>query len=316
MAGFQLLDQNEEGRSDLHTILNHADIQDKLHTSRLLPIEERPLKRLTSRILGPKTPYQEFLTYQAAPADGDDPIEANGEKTAFDGEKFLTNIKKFRESVNYEFSLFESNLARIQLLRTANDAERNRYAAEKLEIEGKADDVRDNISTLRSQLERAQQTLAVRKTYDVLADKITKNPNLKPRDEQHVNIEKLKSEIEELQRESQELSQTWVDRRAQFGRVVDESQRLRRQIHNEKEPGEGDGDGEDQDEDMDGVDRNRSNIGTPRPGEDAPTPLPGGRSRATTPGIEGVATPQPEAMMTEQSEGEATQKTADEMDIS
>lgn len=268
---------------------------------------------MTSRILGPKTPYQEFLTHQTAPAEGDDPTEANGDAAAFDSEKFLANINKFRESVNYEFSLFESNLARIQLLRTANEAERNRYGAEKLEIEGKADDVRDNISSLRSQLEQAQQTLAVRKTYDVLADKITKNPNLKPRDEQHVNIEKLKSEIEELERESQELSQTWVDRRAQFGRVIDEAQRLRRQIHNEKEPGEGDVDGDDQDEDMD---RNRSNIGTPRPGEDAPTPLPGGRSRATTPGLEGAATPQPDNLMTEQLEGEAPQKAGDEMDLS
>lgn len=274
------------------------------------------MKRLTSRILGPKTPYQEFLTYSAPAGECEDPTEVNNDAVEFDNEAFSTSLKKFRETVNYEFSLFESNLARIQLLRTANEAERNRYAAEKLEIEGKADDVRDDISSLRSQLEQSQQTLAVRKTYDVLADKITKNPNLKPRDEQHVNIEKLKSEIEELERESQELSQTWLDRRMQFTKVLDEGQRLRRQIRNEKEPGEGDAEGdEDQDEDMDGADRNRSNIGTPRPGEDAPTPLPGGHSRATTPGLEGTGTPQPDNAMVEQTPGEVTQKPVDEMDV-
>ena len=224
----------------------------------------------------------------------------------------MTKLKKFRHGITNDFHVLDTSLVRIQLLRNANEAERNRYGAEKLEIEGKADDVRDNISSLRSQLDHAQQTLAVRKTYDVLADKITNNPNLKPRDEQHVNIEKLKSEIEELERESQELSQTWTDRRQQFAKVLDEGHRLRRQIRNEKEPVEGE---EDQDEEMDGVDRNRSNVGTPRP-EDAPTPLPGGRSRGTTPEIGGAATPLPEAMSTDQSAGDGMLKPIDEMDVS
>jgi hypothetical protein len=293
-----------------------ANMIEKLHTSRLLPIEERPVKRLISKIVGHQTPHQKFLTHISTPTNGDDGTDSNGDSGDFDSAAFLKSVEMFRDTVNYEFDLFESNLARIQLLRTANDLERSRYAAEKLDIEGKADDVRENISSLRTQLEQAQQTLAVRKNYDVLADKITKNPNLKPRDEQHVNIEKLKSEIEELQRESQELSQTWIDRRQQFTKVLDEGHRLRRQIRNEKEPGEGDADDEDQDEDMDGVDRNRSNVGTPRPGEDAPTPLPGERSRATTPGIEGVATPQPELTITDTSVGDTSQKPIDEMDIS
>ncbi|ETN37437.1 uncharacterized protein HMPREF1541_08428 [Cyphellophora europaea CBS 101466] len=296
MAGFHLLDQIEE---------------DKLHTARLLPVEERPIKRLTGHLLGPKTPFQQYLTHDATQTEGVD----EGKIKEWDNDSFLLGLKKFRKSVDYEFAAFETNLARIHLLRTANEAERNRYAAEKLEIEGKAGDVRDNIFDLRQQLEQAQQTLTTRKTYDVLADQITKNPRLKPRDEQHVSIEKLKSEIEELERESQELSQTWNDRRSQFAKVVDEAQRLRRQIHNEKEPGEGDAEGE-EDDDMDGIEHNRSNIGTPRPGEDGSTPLPGGASRATTPGIEGIATPQPEIALPDQLEAAATQKAADEMDTS
>lgn len=127
------------------------------------------------------------------------------------------------------------------------------------------------------QLDEAQKTLAIRKTYDVLADKITKNASLKPRDEQHVAIEKLKAEIEELERESQEHSQAWLDRREQFSRVMDEGARMRRVVRDEKDP-EKEEEGEDSlDDQMLEVDRDRdgtSNVGTPRPHDDASTPLP------------------------------------------
>jgi hypothetical protein len=144
--------------------------------------------------------------------------------------------------------------------------------------------VRLDTANLRVQLDDAQKTLAIRKTYDVLADKITKNASLKPRDEQHVSIEKLKEEIEELQRESLELSETWVGRREQMGKVVDEAARLRRQIRNEKEPEEVEA--EKRAQEMLAVeDREReigSHVGTPRPEDDAPTPG-GAISRAMTP---------------------------------
>jgi hypothetical protein len=319
MAGFEILNQTEEGESMLDISDRAANITDQLHFSRLLPIEERPIRRLIGRTLGQGAPFQWYMTGQPPippPKSEEKPIPWDPVNDGFDKPVYVNKLHKYRHVINNEFSLFDTNLVRVQLLRNANEAERSRYAAEKLEIEGKADDVRDNISSLRSQLEHAQQTLAVRKTYDVLADKVTKNPNLKPRDEQHVNIEKLKSEIEELERESQELSQTWVERRNQFAKVLDEGHRLRRQVRNEKEPVEGEEEeDQDQDEEMDGVDRNRSNIGTPRP-EDAPTPLPGGRSRGTTPEVGGAATPLPETTTAEQSTNEASLKPIDEMDIS
>ena len=153
--------------------------------------------------------------------------------------------------------------------------------------------MRVNTANLRIQLDEAQKTLAIRKTYDVLADKITKNAALKPRDEQHINIEKLKAEIEELERESQEHNQAWLERREQFSRVVDEGQRLRRVIRDEKEP-EKDDEANEQDEDvMGGADRDRdalSNAGTPRP-DDAPTPLLGLRGVLTPRSHLGGTTP-------------------------
>lgn len=157
------------------------------------------------------------------------------------------------------------------------------------------------------QLDEAQKTLAIRKTYDVLADKITKNASLKPRDEQQVSIEKLKAEIEELQRESVELSQTWIDRREQMGHVVDEAARLRRQIRNEKEPEEVEA--EKRAQEMLAIERDReagSHVGTPRMEDDAPTPG-GPVSRGVTPLPEAeVGTPAGDVDMTADGEGEET----------
>jgi len=154
--------------------------------------------------------------------------------------------------------------------------------------------VRNNTANLRIQLDEAQKTLAIRKTYDVLADRITRNASLKPRDEQHVNIEKLKAEIEELERESQEHNQAWLERREQFNRVVNESQRLRRVIRDEKEP-EKDEDVTEQDDDnllgRDGERDGRSNVGTPRMMDDAQTPLLGHHGAVTPRSHLGGATP-------------------------
>ena len=148
--------------------------------------------------------------------------------------------------------------------------------------------MRDNLGSLRVQLDEAQKTLAVRKTYDVLAEKITRDEKLKvTRAEQHVNIEKLKVEIEEADRESGELKSAWGERREQFDRLVSEATRLRRVIRDEKEPEhEAEKDGEEDDGEAEGERDGISNVGTPRPVDDAPTPLPAGLrgSGALTPG--------------------------------
>jgi len=258
-------------------------LPDKLHATRLLGIEERPFKRLTKRLLASNTPIQTFLSRPNEQLSSDSTIAGEAPSAPdFDQQKFLKDLQRFREDANLDFAAFESSIARIQFLRAANEKERERYAAEKHKIEQTAQEVRDNTAQLRVQLDEAQKTLAIRKTYDVLADQITRNTALKPRDEQHVNIEKLKAEIEELERESQEHHQAWVDRREQFGRIVGESARLRRLVRDEKEPDEKDGqEGEQEDGDGDdemlGIDRDHdptSNVGSPRPPDDASTPMP------------------------------------------
>lgn len=150
-------------------------------------------------------------------------------------QKQLEDRRQFREDALLDFAAFESSIVRIQLLLTSNTKERERYAAEKLKIQVTAQAVRDNTNELRVQLEEAQKTLALRKEYDELAEKITSNRMLRPREDQHANLDKLNAEIAGLEREGQEYAKTWAERRQQFGRIIEEGMQLRRLIRDEKE---------------------------------------------------------------------------------
>ena len=226
------------------------------------------------------------------------------------------DIPSFRRDLLLDFAAFESSIIRTQLLLNSNEQERERYAAEKIRIQDATQDVRENTVNLRQQLEEAKRQLALRKTYDELADKITSNRLLKPRHDQHANLQKLNDEIAELERESKEYAQTWAERRAQFGRIIEEGMQLRRLIRDEKEEverREGMEGREDGDE-VDVISRGRSSaVGTPAPEVRENTPLPAGKEsngdsltaehalgsrdksplRQVTPRLE-VSTPQPE----------------------
>ncbi|KAI4252866.1 MAG: hypothetical protein L6R35_007576, partial [Caloplaca aegaea] len=189
----------------------------------------------------------------------------------------LETYRQWREDALLDFAAFESSIVRIQFLLTSNIKERERYAAEKVKIQATAQAVRDNTAELRVQLEEAQRTLALRKEYDALAEKITSNKALRPRAEQHGNLEKLKEEIAGLERESEEYAQTWAERRDQFGRIIEEGMQLRRLIRDEKEEverREGMEEGEDGDEGDSASHRGRSSqTATPRPEMGGATPL-------------------------------------------
>ena len=83
---------------------------------------------------------------------------------------------------------------------------------------------------------------------------------LRPRAEQEKSLERLRAEIEELERESEGYREVWKERREQFGRIVEEGRGLRRLIRGELEDVEGR-------EGIEGVD---SNVGTPGAGEATP----------------------------------------------
>ncbi|KAL8719199.1 MAG: hypothetical protein Q9181_008089, partial [Wetmoreana brouardii] len=213
MASYAILDQSEE---------------DSLHKSRLLNVEEKPFKRITKRLLAPSSliPVPPILP----PTPPPDASAADEAAAAHELEKQqqLDSHRQWREDALLDFAAFESSIIRIQFLLTSNIKERERYAAEKLKIQATAQAVRDNTADLRVQLEEAQETLALRKEYDELAEKITSNRLLRPRAEQHMNLEKLNEEIAELKRESAEYAQTWTERREQFGKIIEEGMQLRR----------------------------------------------------------------------------------------
>jgi hypothetical protein len=211
--------------------------EDALHTTRLLSVEEKPFKRITKRLLGPNSLLSQPLKQQPTP-----PPEgtSTGESAApADPEAFVKSQlearRQLHEDILLDFEAFDDSIARIQFLHNANARERERYASEKLRIESAAQDVIANTASLRIQLQEAQATMNQRKSFDLLAEKITNNRLLKPRSEQAVALEKLEEEIRELEREKDAFRETWRLRGEQYRRIREECENMRSQIRDEKE---------------------------------------------------------------------------------
>ena len=208
---------------------------------------EKTFKRLTKRLLSTTSPIQSFIASASrlpTPPINDDPTSSQGAEDTQQQQqrdKYLTSISLFRDSVLLDFAAFDASIARLQFLRTANEQERQRYSAEKDQILQTAQEVKDSTTRLRVQLDDAQRLLAVRKTYDELAEKVVRDERLKPRSEQSVAIEKLRVEIEDLETEGKDLETSWVERREAWRRVVDEGRRVRRVVRGEPEPSSEDG---------------------------------------------------------------------------
>lgn len=169
-----------------------------------------------------------------------------------------------------ELSLLDFAILRAEFTTNSNHEERERYAVEKTGIEAKQTHVKTTIDELRVQLVESKETLAVRKTYDELTEKISNSKMLKPRDEQALAHAKLDEEITELEHEVQSAKNTWSERRTQFGRIEEEARGMLRMIKDEKEEAERkegmmkDGD-EDGDRDGSVSREDVSHVGTPRP---------------------------------------------------
>lgn len=184
-----------------------------LHKSRLLAVEERPFKRITKRLS--KSPS---LVATGSPLKvPESPAE------------------QLKEDFTLDFAAFDSSIVRLQFLHEANERERERYRNDQERILRESQAARDTNAQLREQLEAARATLAQRKRFDEMADKITSNRLLRPREEQVANLAKLEEECRELERESETYSETWRERRDQFNRIMEEGMLLRRQIRDEKE---------------------------------------------------------------------------------
>ncbi|KAK3180218.1 hypothetical protein K4F52_008417 [Lecanicillium sp. MT-2017a] len=246
MASWELLDERTE---------------QELHKSRLLNVEEKPFKRITKRL----GTISSAISQATEPRDGD---ENGGHPDT------AANTLQIQEDLTLDFAAFGSSIARLQFLHDANERERVRYDADKQRILDECQDVRGKNTQLREQLDGARATLAQRKKFDELAEKITSNRLLRPREDQIANLAKLEEECKELERESETYSETWKERRDQFNRIMEEGMLLRRQIRDEKEEVDRrEGMNEGTEEDADG----QAAAGTPRNEQSGhATPLPGG----------------------------------------
>ncbi|KAM0260386.1 hypothetical protein ACHAQJ_002787 [Trichoderma viride] len=243
MSSWDLLD--EKGESELHK-------------SRLLNVEEKPFKRITKRLSSISAIVSSAIQSDAASQNGQ-----------------TSSSSQLQEDLTFDFAAFDSSIARFQFLHDANERERERYEADKQRILAECQAARENNARLRDQLEDSKATLARRKKFDELAEKILSNRLLRPREDQLVALEKLEEECKELERESETYTGTWNERRDQFNRIMEEGRLLRRQIRDEKEEvdrreGMNEG-GEDEVEEQRGGQTpgiEPSTTGTPRPDGD------------------------------------------------
>ncbi|KAI1105496.1 Tho complex subunit 7-domain-containing protein [Jackrogersella minutella] len=253
--------------------------ENELHKSRLLNVEEKVFKRLTKRLVAPgaftsPSPSRTLPT----PPPGDGPNDPEADAAASHPGVDTTSLK---EDIMLDFEAFDAQLVRLQFLGKANASERERYAADRVHILETMEAVREGNARLKGQLEAARATLAQRRKFDELADKITSNRMLRPRAEQAANLAKLAEECDELHRESETYGATWRERREQFERLVEEGKRLRALIRDEKEE----------------VERREGMDSDAEDGEAAATPGKAGL-------VSGNATPRPDSGAVSSSKGE------------
>ncbi|KUJ18656.1 uncharacterized protein LY89DRAFT_683567 [Mollisia scopiformis] len=215
------------------TMLLKFGEEDELHKARLLNVEEKPFKRITKRLLAPGSLLNNPLKLPTPP-----PETGSAEDTSEDDPTLKQQAEErqqLRQEIIFDFDAFDSSIARIQFLRNSNENERDRYTADKQRILDTMQEVRVSTAQLRIQLEESKKTLEQRKKFDELAEKITGNRLLRPREDQEVNLRKLEEECRELEKESLTYGETWKERREQFGKIVEEGMQLRRLIRDEKE---------------------------------------------------------------------------------
>ncbi|KAK3208011.1 hypothetical protein GRF29_96g1104194 [Pseudopithomyces chartarum] len=253
--------------ANLWALLPQAD-EDALHNvSRLFNVESRPYSRVAHRLVTSKDQGrpEDIVLSEARPRQLLTPPPDT--PAADEQAREVARIDAWTKELMNELELLDFATLRFELTTGVNHEERDRYAQDKVKITEKQEHVRQNIQKLHVDLQQAKETLAVRKTYDELTEKITNNKMLKPRDEQAVAHEKLDQEIAELEQEVQSAKTTWSERRTQFNRIETEAMNLMQMIKDEKEEAERkEGMRDDEGDDKEASTRGDvSHAATPRP---------------------------------------------------
>lgn len=249
---------------------------DGLHNvSRLLSIEQRYFARVSGRVANKDAFANARPSHLPSPPPDASAADEAATARAAEREQQAQRVEGWRREIMNDLDLLDYTTLRFELTLESNQAERARYAKEKVAITARQEHVREEIERLRVNLEKAKEMLAIRKTYDELAEKITSRKMLKPRDEQEHAHAKLDQEIAELEQEVQTAKGLWNERRMKFSRIQKELEETSRMIREEKEEAERkegmmkDGDDEG---DIGSTRGDTSRMGTPRP-DGALTPL-------------------------------------------
>ncbi|KAF2422458.1 hypothetical protein EJ08DRAFT_682671 [Tothia fuscella] len=257
-----------------------APAEDALHTTRLLPIEQKPFQRITKRLLRPESLLSKRPRQLATPPPDSTDTDAS-EQSSIERTQQLHNLKQCREDINLDFLALETAMVRMQLLQDSNARERSRYALEKIRIMETKEGIKSSTSSLRTQLETAKSTMAKRKIWDEKANVILRNKTLKSLEDQGEAMKKTLGEIGEEEAKGVEFGVRWQKRRARFDKIMDECAELRRVIKDEKEEAER-AEGMDGGEGVNGSNggggsgsgTQTSAVNSPPPGGGDATPLP------------------------------------------
>lgn len=250
------------------------DDEDALHTARLLNVEERHYKRVLKTLVSKSNPINEYLNrkpttlppsqhnQEFTTADEDEvassPIADEPATTAahpsnspVSADEYIKTLKTFHHSVQHDYTSFLSSLARTQFLLRQNATEVERYRTQSTSITAQCSEVKSETTQLRSRLRQAQQTMDLRRKWDTQAQDVLfvkgdeKNGRRKTRAELTAEMDKLRNEIDELQREGEELNHAWLTRREVFADVVSQGRKMRRVVRGEPETeGDEDADGD------------------------------------------------------------------------
>lgn len=246
------------------SVTNH--LKDKLHESRLLPIENKPFQRVSKHLLQPAS--QLFKRPSALPSPPPDAAENDTTDLAAAQADEARQREQWREEMMLDFAALGSTMVRIQLLQNSNEQERQRYATEKIHILETQEAIKANTAELRTQLEAARATMEKRKRWDEMADKIHGNMMLKSREDQAQMQDKLNAEIAEQEQEMDEYARLIAARKQQMDVIGVEVKGMMGLLHpEEQEP-------ESQEGTEDAHTRNgTSQVGTPREGSRAGSPM-------------------------------------------
>ncbi|KAJ8101054.1 hypothetical protein POJ06DRAFT_87500 [Lipomyces tetrasporus] len=143
-------------------------------------------------------------------------------------------IESAKKEIDNALSNYEVSVFKFQLQRGISGKEIANYEAEQAEIRDTYDKGRTVTLNLESELSDARKLRSQLEEYDRFTRKMASD-RLRTRAETIKALQRLETEIRELEAEKEEYAKVWTARREQFSEIVSALQGMQRQIREEKE---------------------------------------------------------------------------------